>query len=396
METLRLPERVRRDVAGYREQVDRFERGEINAAAFRAFRVPMGVYEHRESGRFMVRVRLGAGLALPHQLERIAELAERYGNGIVHATTRQDVQVHDVGLADTVPIQEQLLDVGLSARGGGGNTVRNVTACSRASVCPTAKFDVAPHALATAEYLLQLARSYSLPRKYKIAFSGCAEDCAFASVNDLGFFAHVRAGRPGFAVYAGGGLGAQQAAAVQIEEFIDVDAVPLVAEAIERVFDRLGDRANKNRARLRFVVRRLGAEAFVAEYRREKAALQSEGLGASVVAARPLPAAVTGDGPQSSTSIAAPSGCLPERDPERVTVRLQLQNGSLPAVDLRTVATIARSFGVGAVVATQQQDLLLVGVARARVAEAQAALDKLSVRVQPRSPKVVACAGAST
>src|SRR5450631_675644 len=125
METLRLPECVRRDVAGYRDQVERFERGEINAAAFRAFRVPMGVYEHRESGRFMARIRLGAGLALPHQLDCIAELAERYGDGIVHVTTRQDIQIHSVALADTATIQEQLLDVGLSARGGGGNTVRN-------------------------------------------------------------------------------------------------------------------------------------------------------------------------------------------------------------------------------------------------------------------------------
>jgi sulfite reductase (ferredoxin) len=383
-------------VAGYRDQVERFERGEINAAAFRAFRVPMGVYEHRESGRFMARIRLGAGLALPHQLDCIAELAERYGDGIVHVTTRQDIQIHSVALADTATIQEQLLDVGLSARGGGGNTVRNVTACPRASVCPTAEFDVAPHALAAAEYLLQLARSYSLPRKYKIAFSGCAEDCAFASVNDLGFFAQVRDGRLGFAVYAGGGLGAQPAIAVQIEEFIESDAVPLVAESVERVFDRLGDRSNRNRARLRFVVRRLGTEAFVAEYRREKAALQSEGLGAPAVAARPLRAAVPRDGTQTSTPLAAPPGCLPERDPERVTLLLQLQNGRLPAADLRTVATMARSFGVGMVVATQQQDLLLVGVARARVAEAQAALEKLSVRVQPRTPKIVACAGAST
>ena len=396
METLRLPERVRRDVAGYRDQVERFERGEINAAAFRAFRVPMGVYEHRESGRFMVRVRLGAGLALPHQLEHIADLAERYGNGAVHVTTRQDIQTHDVALADTVPIQESLLEVGLSARGGGGNTVRNVTACPRASVCPTAAFDVAPYALAVAEHLLQIDRSYSLHRKYKIAFSGCGEDCAFSAVNDLGLFAHVRDGRPGFSVYAGGGLGSQPAAGVQIEEFVEPDALPLVAEAIERLFDRLGDRANKNRARLRFVLRRLGAEAFVAEYLRDKAALLQEGLGAPSEAARPLPAAVTGAGTQLTSSVAVPAGCLPERDPDRVSVVVQLQNGRLPAADLRTVAALARTVGVGLVVATQQQDLLIIGVARARVEEAQAALAKLGVPVRARAPKVVACAGAST
>lgn len=396
METLRLPERVRRDVAGYRVEVERFERGEIHAAAFRAFRVPMGVYEHRESGRYMVRVRLGAGLALPGQLERIADLSERHGDGVVHVTTRQDIQIHGVALADTVPVQETLLEVGLSARGGGGNTVRNVTACPRASTCPRAAFDVAPHALAAAEYLLQLSRSYSLPRKYKIAFSGCSEDCAFASVNDLGFFAHVRDGRPGFAAYAGGGLGSHPAAGVEIEEFIEPDAVALVTEAIQRLFDRLGDRVDKGRARLRFVVRRLGVEGFVAEYRKEKEALRREGLGAPRVDARPLPVAVTGAVGDPPVAAVAPPGCLPERDPERVTLVLQLRNGRLPSSDLRAVAELARTVGVGVVVATQQQDLLLIGVPRARVAEAQAALGALGVQVRPRPPKVVACAGAST
>lgn len=396
METLRLPESVKRDVAGYRAEVERFEKGETGAAAFRAFRVPMGVYEHREAGRFMVRVRLGAGLALPHQLERIADLAERHGNGVLHVTTRQDIQIHDIALADTSTVQESLIEAGLSARGGGGNTVRNVTACARASVCPSAAFDVAPYAIAAAEYLLQLSRSYTLPRKFKIAFSGCSEDCAFASVNDLGFFAHIRDGRPGFAVYAGGGLGAQPAAGIQIEPFVDPADVPLVAEAMQRVFDRLGDRVNKARARLRFVVRRLGVEAFLAEYRKERDELRASGLSAPGAAVRPLPAAVTGSDEGPPETLAAPRGCFPERDPERVTVVVQLQNGRIPAADLRVLAELARSVGVGVIVATQQQDLLLIGVPRARLAEAQAVLGKLSVPVAARTPKVVACAGAST
>jgi sulfite reductase (ferredoxin) len=393
---LRLPERIRQDVAGYGAEVARFQRGEINPAAFRAFRVPMGVYEHREVGRFMVRVRLGAGLVLPHQLERIAELGNKYGNGVLHVTTRQDIQIHDLALESTVAVQEKLLEVGLSARGGGGNTVRNVTACPRASVCPRAVFDVAPHAIATAEYLLQNPRSFSLPRKYKIAFSGCDEDCVCASVNDLGFFAHERDGRQGFAAYAGGGLGPQAAAGVSIEEFIEPAQVFLVAEAVQRLFDRLGDRANKHQARLRYVLRRLGREAFVAEYRKERAAVEREGLAESVPALRPLSASFTGVSSERLEAPPPPPGFLAGRDPTRFILHLQLKNGRIPAADLVKVAHIARDLGAGLVAATQQQDLLVFGIPAECVEAARAALAGLDIGGLPRRPKIVACAGAST
>ena len=391
---LRLPARVRQDVAGYGAEVARFQRGEISAASFRAFRVPMGVYEHREAGRFMVRVRLGAGLALPHQLERIAELGSQHGNGVLHVTTRQDIQIHDLALESTVAVQEKLLEVGLSARGGGGNTVRNVTACPRASVCPKAAFDVAPHAIATAEYLLQNSRSFSLPRKYKIAFSGCSDDCAFASVNDLGFFAHERDGRQGFAAYAGGGLGPQAAAGVLVEKFIEPAQVFLVAEAVQRLFDRLGDRANRHQARLRYVLRRLGREAFVDEYRKERAAVEREGLAEAVTAPRPILASFTGT--PGTIDAPVPPGFLEEREPTRFTLHVQLHNGRIPAADLIKIARIARDLGAGLVAATQQQDLLVFGISSERAEAARAALAGFDFPAIPRRPKIVACAGAST
>ena len=167
---LHIPESVRQDILGYREAVAKFLRGRTKPMSFKAYRVPMGIYEQRAEGRYMVRIRIGAGLVLPHQLTRIAELGRQYGNGIVHITTRQDIQIHEVNIEHTPDVLEDLLDVGLSARGGGGNTVRNVTACPRAGVCPNEQFDVAPYAIAAAEYLLQFRSSYNLPRKYKIVF----------------------------------------------------------------------------------------------------------------------------------------------------------------------------------------------------------------------------------
>ena len=170
---LKIPAQVTEDVAGYREHVNEFIAGNTKPVSFKGYRVPMGIYEQREEGKYMVRIRIGAGLVTDVQLETIAALSARYGNGVVHATTRQDLQIHEVNVEDTADVLEELLRVGLSARGGGGNTVRNVTACQRSGVCPGQVFDVAPYSIATAEYLLQDRSSFNLPRKYKIVFSGC-------------------------------------------------------------------------------------------------------------------------------------------------------------------------------------------------------------------------------
>jgi sulfite reductase (ferredoxin) len=389
---LRLPGRVRSDVASYREEVARFQRGETSADTFRAFHAPMGVYEQRETGRFMVRVRLGAGLALPDQLDAIATLASRHGDGVLHVTTRQDLQIHGVSLADTVAVQEQLLTIGLSARGGGGGTVRNVTACPRALTCPKATFAVAPHAIATAEYLLQSNRSFHLPRKFKIAFSGCSDDCALAAVHDLGFFAHERDGKPGFSVWAGGGLGPHPAAAIRIEQFVRTDQIFHVAEAMLHVFDRLGDRSNRHQARLRYVVRRLGEQGFIAEYRRERERPDREGLAFLPPAIRPLPvpfaATVEAPGP-------VPEGFLPERRPDRFTLPVPLHSGQIPAAALRGVATIARELGDSLVVATQQQSLLVPGIPPGNAEAARTRLASLGLPAQALAPRVVACTGAA-
>ena len=133
---LHIPETVREDTLAYRSKVEHFRAGQTSAVAFRAYRVPMGVYEQRAAGKFMVRIRIGAGLVLPSQLERIARLSKAHGNGIIHITTRQDIQIHEVEIGETPDVLEGLLEAGLSSRGGGGNTVRNVTACPRAGICP--------------------------------------------------------------------------------------------------------------------------------------------------------------------------------------------------------------------------------------------------------------------
>jgi sulfite reductase (ferredoxin) len=375
---LHIPESVKEDTLGYRSRVKKFIDGQTSPVAFRAYRVPMGIYEQRTVGKFMVRIRIGAGLVLPHQLERITQLSKTYGDGIIHVTTRQDIQIHEVDIEDTPDVLEGLLEGGLSPRGGGGNTVRNVTACPEAGVCPEEEFDVAPYSIAAAEYLLQDRSSFNLPRKYKLVFSGCSKDCAFASVADLGFFAHINNGVKGFSVYAAGGLGSNPAVAAKIEDFIEAEEIFEVAEAIKKLFDKYGDRANKHKARLRYVLARVGIEEFVKLYRAERDILKTEGLPYTAPQIRDI------------TSVYK----VPEKP---VTVRLRLKNGDIPADDLNKVGQIAAKYGQGLIRTTQLQDLLITGIAEEDIDNVHSELKKLSIDVfGDGSSKIVACAGAST
>ena len=397
---LRLPESVVQDILDYRSGVEKFLNGETSPIAFRAYRVPMGVYEQRAAGKYMVRIRIGAGLVLPYQLERIAQLSKTYGSGIVHVTTRQDIQIHEVNIEDTPDVLEGLLEVGLSPRGGGGNTVRNVTACPRAGVCPKEEFDVSPYAIATAEYLLQFKSSYNLPRKYKIVFSGCSADCAFASVADLGFFAHQKDGVKGFAVYAGGGLGSNPAVGFKIEDFITDNEILEVAEAIKRLFDKYGDRSNKHKARLRYVVARVGTQEFIRLYKLERQEVHNQGLRGEIPKVRAgaskfevLRSAVDNDNGQSPLR----HNVLPEKTEGLFTVRLRLNLGDIPADDLIKIAQVAEKFGQGLVRTSQLQNLLITSVPRQNIEKVKSALEDLSIDVLGNGcPKIVTCTGAAT
>ena len=379
----------------YREKVRKYVAGDTSPIAFRGYRVPMGVYEQRTTGRFMVRVRVGAALVAPFQLERLAELSEKYGNGILHVTTRQDIQIHDVGIEATADVMEELLEADLSPRGGGGNTVRNVTACPRAGVCRQEVFDVAPYAVATAEYLLCDRSSFNLPRKFKLAFSGCSKDCACASIADLGFFAHVKDGIEGFSVYAGGGLGPNPAVGVKIEDFVVASEVFKVAEAVKRLFDKHGDRSNKHKARLRYVLGRKGTDEFVRLYRQERDELESSGLPYQAPDIRDIASryAVT---EAADSDVHGNLDVLPDKTPGRVTVKLWLKKGDIPAADLRKVSQIAAKFGQGLVRTTQLQDLLIAGIALQDLPKVESELKDLSIDVFGAAPKVIACTGAAT
>jgi len=372
---LHLPDRIRNDALAFRNTVEAYLRNEMTEKEFHSHHVGMGIYEHREKGRFMVRVRIGAGIVLSGQLIRIAELSHQYGSGILHVTTRQDIQIHGVTAPHLADVVERLLEVGLASRGGGGNTVRNITACFGAGLCTDELFDVSPYAVAVAEYLLQNERSFMLPRKFKIAFSGCEKDCALASVADTGFFARIQDGKHGFTVYAGGGLGVNPRVGICIEEFVPAENVFAVAEAVRRLFDKYGNRANRNRARLRYVLADAGEEAFRELYRQEREILREQGLPGEIPAIRKK---------------------IPHV-PNGRAIPVPLVLGHITADALTVVAETALRFGTGEVRTTQLQDLLIPNIPEEVVPRVLGLLSDAGLGKGANGhPKIVACTGAST
>lgn len=415
-------ETMNTDLERLAEAKMRLERGEISAAEFRAIRVPQGVYEERGEQTFMLRVRLPAGLLLPRQARTLARVARVYGGGTLHVTTRQDIQVHKVPLDGVYPALVELAGSGLSTKGGGGNTVRNVTACAYAGVCSRELFDVTPEVERLTAALLPDPLSYRLPRKYKIAVSGCPEDCAGAAVNDLGFIARRQEGRPGFAVYVGGGMGAHSRVADLLDEFVPVEEAPRVAEAVKRVFDKHGNRRNRARARLRFLVEQLGVESFRALYQRELDGLVHWSARPARrdprPAVAPLPAEGAGEGttagPAAGTPQTAEEGApvgpaeryklwlrrnvRPQKQSGCFLVHIPLPLGDVSAAALHGLAAVAEEYGEGYIRATQTQNLVLRFLRQEDLPALHARLDSLGLAEAPPPivRNLVSCTGAST
>jgi len=215
----------------------------------------------------MQRIKIPFGALNPQQMRVLADLAEEYSDGICHVTTRQDIQLHFVHIEDVPSIFRRLAAVGITTREACGNSVRNVTACPLAGVCHTEVFDVSPYAKALAFYLLGHPDTQDFGRKFKIAFSGCRDKpCALVSIHDLGGIAKTKVvdGKVvrGFELYVGGGLGAVPHQAKLFDEFVPEEELLPLARAIGRVFARLGEKKNRNKARLKFLVARLGIDEF--------------------------------------------------------------------------------------------------------------------------------------
>src|SRR5689334_19154865 len=249
---------VRQDIELFRSQSQDFLAGRITADEFRPFRLRRGIYGQRQDGVQMIRTKIPGGLLTSGQMRQLAAVADQCAGGKGHLTTRQNMQYHFVPLTQVPDALHLLADCRLTTREACYNTVRNVTACPLAGIHAEEPFDVQPYARRLALAFLHKELTDSLPRKFKVAFSGCPEDCIASAINDVGLRAVIRDGVKGFSMTVAGGLGPLPVEAKLLHEFIPAEDVVRRVEAVIRVFNVHGNRKDKNKARLKFVMRARG------------------------------------------------------------------------------------------------------------------------------------------
>ncbi|KPK13017.1 MAG: sulfite reductase [Myxococcales bacterium SG8_38] len=287
-----MPEQLGGEVDLFEGQIELKKQGKIDDKIFAETRLRRGVYGQRYDNGLrddgtgqrpltfpcgdltkgpdtvwdapgMMRIKIPFGKLTAEQLDVLSELAEEYSDSILHVTTRQDIQLHFVHIEDSPDMMRRLAAVGITTREACGNSVRNVTACEYAGVCNTQSFDVTPYANAMVQFLLGHPDVQDFGRKFKIAFSGCEDNpCGLVTFHDLGAVARVRDGKRGFRVVVGGGLGAVPVEAKVLAEFCPEEELLPLAQAVSRVFARLGEKQSRARARIKFLVQKLGMDEF--------------------------------------------------------------------------------------------------------------------------------------
>jgi len=250
---------VEKDIIDLEKKIRAFREGKIHDEKFRSLRLARGIYGQRQPGVQMVRIKLPFGKVTFKQLLRIADISDEYASRNLHLTTRQDIQIHYVSLDRTPQLWAELEKDDVTIREACGNTVRNVTAAPTAGIDPDEPFDVSPYAQATFEYFLRNPICQDMARKFKIAFSASQADTAFSYIHDVGLIPRINSdGERGFKVVIGGGLGAQPLLAHLVEEFLHEDLLIPYIETIIRVFDRHGERNNRNKARFKYLIQKIG------------------------------------------------------------------------------------------------------------------------------------------
>lgn len=259
----------------FANKVKLYRQDKLNADEFRRFRLQNGAYGSRLNSEFsMIRIKVPGGDITPIQLEKIASLSESFSIGSAHVSTRQNIQLHWVQLEDVSEVFRGLADVGLTSREACGNTIRNVMCSHFAGVCPNEPFDTTPHAKAIARFFLRNPICQNLPRKFKFNFS-CCSDHGYVRIADVGLVPTIRDGVKGFRVYLGGGLGAASFIGHLLEEFTPESRLLSTSIATIRVYDRLGNRENLARNRMRYLVNEIGWEKFQSILLKERTVVEA-------------------------------------------------------------------------------------------------------------------------
>jgi sulfite reductase beta subunit-like hemoprotein len=399
------------------ETLGRFERGELGPDQWRAFRLVAGTYGQRQEGDWaMIRAKIPQGILAADQLEAVADATDRFSRGFAHVTTRQNLQFHFMHLDQVGPAMAVLAEAGLTTREACGNAVRNVTTSPTAGVAKDEVFDPTPYARAFTRYFLRHPLSATLPRKFKVAFSGGGADHSFAHVNDLGFFARIQddaSGKRvhGFRVVVAGGTALMCKTGLELVDFLPAPEIHAIAEAVLRVFHARGDRVHRHKNRLKFLVKEMGWDAFKEAVHVELAAVRAAGTAPLPFdpEAPPVEEAPKARAPAPTRAeidallgVDAPRGpgivprFLPvhgDPDAERffrtnvqaqrqagfVTVTITVPLGDISSGRMRAMALLARSFGDGTVRTTAGQNLMLRWVPKESVRALHAHLSHIGL-----------------
>jgi sulfite reductase (ferredoxin) len=436
----RIPDVLGREIDIFETQIELRKKGKIEEKLFAETRLRRGAYGQRydngqrhdgektqalafPSGDItkgpgtmwdapgMQRIKIPYGRLGADQLDVLADVAEEYSDRILHITTRQDVQLHFVHIEDSPDLQRRLAAAGITTREACGNTVRNVTACAMAGVCRDESFDVTPYANAITYFLLGHDDTQDFGRKFKVAFSGCKDNaCGLTNFHDMGAIAKTRVvdgvTKRGFELVIGGGLGSVPQAAQLFDEFLPEEELLPIAQAMSRVFAKHGERANRARARFKFVVKKLGLAETIRLIREERAALRPDPRWTAFLAElhgqdeQPLhpPGALPAGPYPEGFARWRESNVIPQRQPGYVMALITLPLGDLTSEQARALADVARQFTGDTLRATADQNLLLRWVSEADLVAVYQALTAIHLALPGAGTisDIAACPGTDT
>ncbi|MBI4488917.1 MAG: nitrite/sulfite reductase [Deltaproteobacteria bacterium] len=438
--TGRMPPDLAREIDIFETQMELRRQGKIEEKVFAETRLRRGIYGQRydngqrhdgirvqklklPSGGLtkgpetvwdapgMMRIKIPFGGLNPEQMEVLADLSEEYSDGVSHVTTRQDIQYHYVHIDDTPSLMRRLGAVGITSREACGNVVRNVTACPLAGVCKDEVFDVTPYARACSRFLLGHPDTQDFGRKFKIAFSGCKEEaCGLTSMHDMGAIARKKVvdgeERRGFEFYVGGGLGAVPYQAKLFDEFLPQEELLPIAQAVSRVFARLGEKRNRARARIKFLVANLGIDEFRRIVLEEREKLTPDPRWTDYLSKVHEPIEIPLKQGMSLNGAQRPEGFREwhatnvshQRQPGYAVATVTLPLGDITADQLRALASIARRFVKETIRTTVEQNIVFRWVSEADLPGLYSALKAIGLG-DPNAGTIVdvtACPGTDT
>ncbi|KAA1244597.1 HEPN domain-containing protein [Aquimarina sp. RZ0] len=355
---------VQNDIIELANKIEQFHKGKIDEEKFRSLRLARGVYGQRQEGVQMIRIKLPYGKVLSNQLRRICEVSDEYSRGRLHITTRQDIQIHYVDLNRTPELWAELEKDDVTLREACGNTVRNVTASETAGIDPKEPFDVSPYADALFRFFLRNPICQEMGRKFKVSFSGTEEDTGLSYMHDLGFIAKIENGVRGFKVMLAGGLGSQPRLADELYSFLPSDKIIPLMEGVLRIFDRYGERKSRAKARMKFLVKDIGLEAFKELVEAEQKAIAQKTVAIDAEAYK-ISVPVSIDAPQAGIKdqnafdLWKSTNVIPQKQKGYVAIGIKVLLGDFYTDKARLLADLVDKYAAGEIRLSLRQNILI-------------------------------------